>query len=205
MIKVIASIVIGTLIGQSPVTIGSEEAMVTEPYIDWAAVERWTYSNQFEMYENSPLVEFLQYWLQIEPRDGIYGPQTNRAHRQEAMERGITVPIHEYVVPDQDFGEQVEQWRNEVISAIAKYGGPPRDVSKFLRVMKSESGGFPDAYNEASGASGLMQHLNNYFPWRAKMAGYEGGSPFDPVININVSAWLLYEHTAGGWQHWVCQ
>jgi soluble lytic murein transglycosylase-like protein len=71
--------------------------------------------------------------------------------------------------------------------------------------MKCESGGDPDAYNTSSGASGLMQHLDNYFPWRAKMAGYEGASPFDPIANINTSAWLLYEHVAGGWQHWVCQ
>ena len=52
----------------------------------------------------------------------------------------------------------------------------------------------------------IMTLGSNYFPWRAKMAGYdEQASPFDPIININVSAWLLYEHTAGGWQHWVCQ
>lgn len=174
------------------------------PDVDWDAVEETAYTQEFEMFENSARVKWLQYWLDIQ-QDGIYGPQTNRAHRQRAMERGITVPIHEYVVPDQDFGPVVEQWRGEVVTAIARYGGPASDVSKFLRVMRCESGGDPSAYNEASGASGLMQHLSNYFPWRARMAGFEGASPFDPVANINTSAWLLYEHTAGGWQHWVCQ
>ena len=182
---------------------GTASAMLM-PAIDWEAVEEWTYSYEYELYENSTVVKWLQYWLGVEP-DSIYGPDTNRAHRQRAMERGITVPIHEYVVPDQDFGPAVEQWRGEVVTAIARYGGPASDVSKFLRVMRCESGGDPDAYNEASGASGLMQHLSNYFPWRAKMAGFEGASPFDPVANINTSAWLLYEHVAGGWQHWVCQ
>ncbi len=174
------------------------------PFVDWGMVENWTYAYGYEMFENSEVVELLQYWLGIE-QDGIYGPQTNRAHRQRAMERNIMVPIHEYVVPDRDYGEAVERYRSEVISAIARYGGPASDVSKFLRVMKCESGGDPSAFNESSGASGLMQHLSNYWPWRAKMAGYEGASPFNPIANINTSAWLLYEHRAGGWQHWVCQ
>ena len=182
---------------------GTASAMLM-PDIDWEAVEEWTYSYEYELYENSSAVQWLQYWLGVEP-DSIYGPNTNRAHRQRAMERGITVPIHEYTVPDRDFGPDVERWRPEVITAIARYGGPATDVPKFLRVMKCESGGDPDAYNTSSGASGLMQHLDNYFPWRAKMAGYEGASPFDPIANINTSAWLLYEHVAGGWQHWVCQ
>tara|TARA_R100001443_G_scaffold99505_1_gene106659 strand:+ start:515 stop:1126 length:612 start_codon:yes stop_codon:yes gene_type:complete len=175
-----------------------------QPDIDWGAVETFTYEYEYDMFENSLMVKFLQYWLGIE-QDSVYGPNTNRAHRQRAMERNITVPIHEYIVPDQNFGPAVEQWRNEVILAITRYGGPATDVPKFLRVMRCESGGDPNAYNEASGASGLMQHLSNYFPWRAKMAGYEGASPFDPVANINTSAWLIYEHRAGGWQHWVCQ
>lgn len=196
-------IIAGILIMLSSFTFSPAQAYL-QPEIDWNAVEEWSYAYEYEMFENSAVVEWLQYWLEIE-QDGIYGPQTNRAHRQRAMERGITVPILEYVVADRDWGPAVEQWRNEVVSAIARYGGPAHEVSKFLRVMKCESGGDPNAFNESSGASGLMQHLNNYFPWRAKMAGFEGASPFDPIANINVSAWLLYEHTAGGWQHWVCQ
>ena len=196
-------ILAATVITVSALTVSPAQAYL-QPDIDWEAIEQWAYGYEYEMFENSAVVQWLQYWLGME-QDGIYGPQTNRAHRQRAMERGITVPIHEYVVPDQDFGPAVEQWRSEVVTAIARYGGPASDVSKFLRVMRCESGGDPDAYNEASGASGLMQHLSNYFPWRAKMAGFEGASPFDPVANINTSAWLLYEHVAGGWQHWVCQ
>ena len=196
-------ILAATVIVVSALTVSPAQAYL-QPDIDWEAVEQSAYGYGYKMFENSVFVQWLQYWLGME-QDGIYGPQTNRAHRQRAMEKGITVPIHEYVVPDQDFGPAVEQWRGEVVTAIARYGGPASDVSKFLRVMRCESGGDPDAYNEASGASGLMQHLSNYFPWRAKMAGFEGASPFDPVANINTSAWLLYEHVAGGWQHWVCQ
>tara|TARA_Y100000004_G_C8916900_1_gene413525 strand:- start:244 stop:804 length:561 start_codon:yes stop_codon:yes gene_type:complete len=175
-----------------------------QPDIDWGAVEEWTYSYEYEMYEESMIVNWLQFWLGVE-RDSIYGPRTNIAHRQQAMERGITIPIHNYIVPDQNFGPAVEQWRDSVSQAISRYGGPQRDVPKFLQIMRCESNGDPNAYNAASGASGLMQHLSNYWDWRAKMAGYEGASPFDPIANINTSAWLIYEHVAGGWQHWVCQ
>ena len=188
----------------SVIAFTTQPANAYQPDINWEAVEEAIYSYEYEMFEESEIVRWLQFWLGIE-QDRIYGPKTNIAHRQRAMERGITVPIHNYIVPDQNFGPAVEQWREAVSEAIAKYGGPQTDVPKFLQIMRCESNGDPDAYNSASGASGLMQHLNNYFPWRAKMAGYEGASPFDPIANINTSAWLIYEHRAGGWQHWVCQ
>lgn len=174
-------------------------------YINWSLVERWTYEYEYESYENSEVVEWLQFWLKIEPKDSIYGPETNHAHRQRAMELNIPVAIYEYDVPFQDFGPAVERWREEATTAIAQYGGPPTDINKFLRVMRCESMGNPDAYNLSSGASGLMQHLKIYWDARARVAGFEGASPFDPIANIHTSAWLLYQATGGGWQHWVCQ
>jgi len=50
-----------------------------------------------------------------------------------------------------------------------------------------------------------MQHLPQYWDARAASAGYSGYSAYDPVANINVSAWLIYQAPGGGWQHWVCQ
>ena len=132
-------ILAATVITVSALTVSPAQAYL-QPDIDWEAVEQSAYGYEYEMFENSVFVQWLQYWLGME-QDGIYGPQTNRAHRQRAMERGITVPIHEYIVPDQDFGPAVEQWRSEVVTAIARYGGPASDVSKFLRVMRCESGG----------------------------------------------------------------
>lgn len=175
-------------------------------YIDWWLLERWTYAYEYQPYENSPMVEWLQYWIFQKPdRDGIYGPETHIAHRQKAMELNIPVAVYSFSIQDQDFGASVEQWRQTVSEAIAAYGGPQSDVPRFLKIMRCESNGDPTAYNASSGASGLMQHLENYWPWRAKMAGFEGVSPFDPIANIYTSAWLIYEHRAGGWQHWVCQ
>jgi len=100
------------------------------------------------------------------------------------------------------FPANVERWRDDVVAAIDKYGGPASDINRFLSVMRCESQGLPDATNSSSQAAGLMQQLPQFWEWRARMAGYEGASPYDPIANINVSAWLLYEHVAGGWAHW---
>ena len=172
-------------------------------FIDWKLLELWTYEYEYEWLEDSKMVAWLQYWLGVE-QDGVYGRQTHIAHRQKAMELNIQTTIFWDMVIEQDYGPEVEQWRSTVEQAIVAFSGPVEDTNRFLSVMRCESGGNPEAYNQASGASGLMQHLENYWPWRAKMAGFEGASPFDPVANIYTSAWLIYAHTAGGWRHWVC-
>ena len=103
---------------------------------------------------------------------------------------------------DETFIPNVERWRDDVVAAIAAYGGPATDVDLFLTIMHRESRGQPDATNPTSGAAGLMQHMPQYWDQRAISAGYPGTSPHDPVANINVSAWLLYQATGGGWIHW---
>ena len=100
------------------------------------------------------------------------------------------------------FIPNVERWRDDVVAAIATYGGPASDVDLFLTIMHRESRGQPEATNPTSGAAGLMQHMPQYWDQRAISAGYAGASPYDPIANINVSAWLLYQATGGGWGHW---
>ena len=41
-----------------------------------------------------------------------------------------------------------------------------------MRVMLRESRGDPDALNAESGASGLMQHIPQYWDERARTAGF---------------------------------
>lgn len=172
-------------------------------FIDWDMLEKWTYAYEYEWLEESSAVQWLQYWLDVET-DGIYGRQTHLAHRQKAMELNINVDIFWDMVIEQDYGPDVERWRTTVEEAIVANGGPVEDTNRFLSVLNCESFGDPDAYNASSGASGLMQHLQVYWPPRARAAGFEGASPFDPVANIYTSAWLIYRATGGGWQHWVC-
>lgn len=172
--------------------------------IDWAAIEEYTlYEYQYEWHEDSKMVGWLQYWLGVET-DNVYGLQTHRAHRQQAMQNGKRIPTYNIIVPDQTFTPNVEQWRETVTQAILANGGPITDVPRFLRILECESRGDPNAYNAASGASGLMQHLERYWPARADKAGYTNASPFNAEANIHTSAWLIYRATGGGWSHWVC-
>ena len=173
------------------------------PYIDWSMVERYTYAYEYSWMEESPYVQWLQYWLGVD-QDGIYGRQTHLAHRQKAMELNISVNLFWDMVISQNYGPDVERWRATVEEAIVANGGPIEDTNRFLSVLNCESMGDPDAYNPSSGASGLMQHLQVYWDNRARLAGFPGSSPFDPVANIYTSAWLIYRATGGGWQHWVC-
>ena len=79
----------------------------------------------------------------------------------------------------------------------------PEDVNKAVRVSFCESSFNPAAVNPATGASGLFQHLPEFWAERSEAAGWAGSSIFDPRANVAVAAWLLYE-LPGGWTHWDC-
>ena len=95
---------------------------------------------------------------------------------------------------------EVERWRVPVVEALKEYGLEEEEKT-FMRVLRCESFGDPDAKNPESGASGLMQHLPSYWADRATASGFHGASPFDPIANIYASVWLL---DIGGWSHWEC-
>lgn len=97
-------------------------------------------------------------------------------------------------------GPGAEGWRGLVEQHFA-----PGDVDRALRIMACESNGDPDARNRSSGASGLFQHMPRYWAERSAGAGFGGESIFDPVANVAVAAWMVYDYPGGGWQHWVCR
>lgn len=94
----------------------------------------------------------------------------------------------------------VEAWR----PLVAQYF-EAADVDHAMRVLACESNGDPNARNPYSGASGLFQHIPRFWAERSVAAGYGGGSIFDPVTNVAVAAWMIYDYPTGGWQHWVCK
>ena len=110
-------------------------------------------------------------------------------------------PTPTVILVDSPYGENVERWRSDVRGALAEYGLSDEE-DRFMRVMWCESRGDPDAVNAESGASGLMQHIPRYWEDRARSAGFQGASPFDPIANIYASVWLL---DVGGWSHWECK
>ena len=123
-------------------------------------------------------------------------PPSSPVPPESSPDEPSTPDVNDTFIPN------VERWRDDVVAAIAAYGGPASDVDLFLTIMHRESRGQPDATNPTSGAAGLMQHMPQYWDQRAISAGYSGASPYDPVANINVSAWLLYQAAGGGWGHW---
>ena len=174
-----------------------------DSYIKWDLVEEHLLSIEYDWLENSERVWLLQWWMGVDT-DGIYGSVTHKSHLQWGMERNIPVRLYSTVSPDATFKPEVEQWRSTVESAILEMGGDLSDTARFLSIINCESGGDPSAYNSASLASGLMQHLANYWDARSQTALGYVASPFDGEANIRVSAWLIYRATGGGWQHWVC-
>ena len=177
------------------------------PEMNWDEFMLSILTADYTFGEVSENVRMLQFFVGSN-QDGVYGPATYNAHNKAlypffgTLESGNYLPT--WISGGVTFVEDVERWRSISLDALSLYG-QEHQIDRFLRVMQCESRGLPDAFNESSGASGLMQHLANYWPWRAKMAGFEGVSPFDATANIYTSAWLLFEHSAGGWQHWECK
>ena len=74
-----------------------------------------------------------------------------------------------------------------------------------LKVALCESSGLPDhvssdAVHPSSRASGWFQHLPKFWQERSEAAGFAGESILDPIANVGVAAWLLYD--GGGKRHW---
>lgn len=108
--------------------------------------------------------------------------------------------LAELATPPWPIGPGAEGWR----PLLSQYFRPG-DVDRAVRIVACESHGDPDARNLSSGASGLFQHMPRYWSERSAAAGFAGHSVFDPVANVAVAAWLVYDYPGGGWSHWVCR
>ena len=100
----------------------------------------------------------------------------------------------------------VEEWR-PLVATWFRSG----DVDRVLTIIACESSGDPHAWNPLrtphGHATGLLQHLEDYWPERAqnaRQAGYGNeGDIWSPDDQAAVSAWLAY-NTPQGFDHWVC-
>ena len=89
----------------------------------------------------------------------------------------------------------------EVIDLASRYF-LDQDVLAALRVAWCLSGFDPQAIDPLTGRMGLFQHDPHFWPDHAQLAGFRGYDPFDPVANVAVAAYLVYE--GEGWQTWTC-
>jgi hypothetical protein len=171
----------------------------------WNAVTEIAAIREYSFGENSLWVEWLQYLVGAET-DGIYGAETYNKHEMKLRALDLT-PVEYLPVwksSNQTFRDSVEVWRPIAFEALSYYG-KQGDIDRFLALMQCESGGLTEATNPSSGAAGLLQHLPQYWDARARVAvggRFNGASAYDGEANIWVSAWLLYEASGGGWQHW---
>jgi len=107
---------------------------------------------------------------------------------------GLDVPRTAYdLVPAEV--NRVSDWR-----PLVSHFFEPRHVDRALGIIACESGGRTQAKNPTSTASGLFQHLGSMWAKRSVNAGWGGSDIFDPVANVAVAAWLVYDD--GGWSHW---
>ena len=99
-----------------------------------------------------------------------------------------------------------DEWRPLVAAYFRS-----EDVERVLDIIACESSGDPNALNPAptahGHATGLLQHLEDFWPERviaANEAGYtNGGDIWDAEDQMAVSAYLAYR-TPQRFTHWVC-
>ena len=84
---------------------------------------------------------------------------------------------------------------------IAQYFSPLGNgmVTKALCVAQLESGFNPNAFNPASGASGVFQFIPSVWPPLSQAAGWGGVSVFNAQANVAVAAWAVQQY---GWSMW---
>ena len=87
----------------------------------------------------------------------------------------------------------------KLIRCAAQHWGVPGGVTKALYIANRESHFDPNAYNSYSGAKGIYQHLNRYWPGRAYAYGFKGYSAFNARANIIVTMRMVKRY---GWSPW---
>lgn len=75
----------------------------------------------------------------------------------------------------------------------------PWEIERALAVMRCESLGDPYAVNPSSGASGLFQHMPEYWEERSTRFAWGGYGIMEVDANIAVAASLVHHE---GWHHW---
>jgi murein DD-endopeptidase MepM/ murein hydrolase activator NlpD len=138
--------------------------------------------------------------------DGWYGPKTAQAvvNVQQLWgldPTGTVSPLTVSVLKGKPKSlpkhpPEVERWRS-LVDTWWVLNSQPLDY--VLLILWAESRGNPAAVNPESGASGLFQHLPQYWQYRSEAAGFPGADIFDPEANVATAAWLW---TVQGWEAW---
>ena len=168
--------------------------------------------NQYHFYEKGSHIVELQRLLGLRFVDGIYGPDTRKAHmawfgspqiaQRHFFGRGTWYV--ETIDPDEAW---VHNWTNwdepPSLQQLVDMYFLPEDRAWALKVAACESSAKPtDTYSNAVSSAlavGWFQHLSRFWLQRSELAGWYGYDIFDTEPNVAVAAWLFY---SSGDHHW---
>jgi len=139
--------------------------------------------------------------------------------------------------------EAADEWRPVVVQAfeervayilghVEEYPAPPGpgaevlaqmvedEIEHAMQIVACESLADPFQVTpftqQGTTVNGLFQHNMKYWGYRSEKAGVPGASPFDPLSNARVAAWLVADSLQWGWDdppednprpawwHWAC-
>jgi hypothetical protein len=168
--------------------------------------------NQYGFYEKGSHIVELQRLLGLRFVDGIYGPDTRKAHmewfgspqvaQRHFFDRGTW--YIETVDPEMEWQHNWADWDEPPsLQQLVDIYFLPEDRPWALRVAFCESSAKPtDTYSNAVShalAVGWFQHLSRFWLQRSELAGWPGYDIFDTEPNVAVAAWLFY---SSGGHHW---
>lgn len=87
---------------------------------------------------------------------------------------------------------------NAVYALLMQAGATREEARLLTAIAGAESSYYTRAYNP-SGASGLFQHMPQFWENRSRQAGFAGADIYDINANVGVALWLF---RTGGPRHW---
>jgi len=149
---------------------------------------------EYRYYESGSHIVELQEWLGNVQVDGVYGPNTRKAHMKSLGSKEMA--YHRWY----GGGKMGEPERLDVL--VREYFLPEHQAWA-MRVAFCESSTQPwHTSNYAISpalAVGVFQHLSKYWDSRSASAGWDGYSPYDIRANTATAAHLFY---SSGKHHW---
>jgi len=164
---------------------------------------------QYGYYDKGSNIVTLQMELGMQSVDGVYGPQTRKAHISALG--GPTAAIYIFYP---EIGETPtpcshgcepgdEHYELPTLGMLINEYFQPEDRALARMIAFCESSGQTHDIGSVEVSSALavgwFQHLAEYWVERSERAGWENYDPFHGEANVAVAAWLFY---TSGVHHW---
>ena len=209
---------IPTVTSSPPITRASVPPRVDPPISGPSAPQEYANSmtgRQYRYFERSQEVTALQMELGMRSVDGVYGPQTRKAHIRALggptaavyrfyPEIGQTpIPCSPAQEPEKTCLPGDGHYELPTLGSLIHQYFEPEDWNLAHKIAFCESSGrsWDTGSAEVSSALaiGWIQHLAKYWVQRSERAGWKDYDPFNGRANVAVAAWLYY---TSGVHHW---